>query len=110
MIEEDLFFPGRPPDPPQVSRPTTPIPYFATPPTSAHHLPNGQYHNEHDQRNFGPVATISPAATSPLNHPHALHSTTGTASVLTLPASIRNTDSIDSPNNPDPLHSHSSRP
>jgi hypothetical protein len=105
MIDEDLFFPGRSPDPPQVSRSTTPVP----PPTSAQHLPYGQYRNEHDQRNFGSVATISPAATSPRNHPHALY-TIGTPSVLTLPALIRDTNNIDSPSNSDSLHSDSSRP
>jgi hypothetical protein len=110
MIEEDLFFPGQSPDPPQVSRSTTPIPHFATPPTLTHLLPNGQYGNEHDQHSFGSVATIFPVATSPLNHPHALHSTIGTPSVLTLPASVRNTNNIDSPSNSDPLHSDSSRP
>jgi|SRR6267142_2347 len=110
MIEEDLFFPGRSPDPPQVSRSTTPIPHFVTPPTSTQHLPYGQYRNEHDQRSFGSVATISPAVTSPLNHLHALYSPIGTPSVLTLPVSIRNTNNIDSPSNSDSLHSDSPRP
>ena len=112
MIEEDLFFPGRSPDPPQVSRSPTPIPYFATPPTSTHHLPNGQYHNEYDQRGCsqsGSIATASPTATSPLIYPHTLPSTIGTASVLTLPTSIRNTDTIDLPSNSDLLYSDSSR-
>jgi hypothetical protein len=113
MIEEDLFFPGRSPDPPQVSRSPTPTPCSAAPPTSAHHLSNGPHHNEYDQRSlsqFRSVATTSPVATNPPIYPHNLPNTIGTASVLTLPTSIRNTDTTDFLVNSDLLHSDSSRP
>lgn len=113
MIEEELSFPGRSPDPPQSSRSPTPIRYLTTPPTSTQYLPNGQYHNEYDQRSFsqlGSTTTISPAATSPSIYPHSLPSTIGTASMMTLPTSIRNNDIIDLPGTSDHLHSESSRP
>jgi len=112
MIEEDLYFPGRSPDPPQISRSPTPIRYLTTPPTSTQYLLNGQYHNECDQRSFsqlGSTTTISPAATSP-SYPHSLASTIGTASMMTLPTSIRNNDTIDLLGTSDHLHSESSRP
>jgi hypothetical protein len=110
MIEEDLFFPGRSPDPPQVSRSPTPIPYYSTPLTSTHHLPNGQYHTEHDQRSFGSVTTISPTASNSRNYLHTRQSPVGTASMLTLPASSRNTHNADLSGNSDPRNSDSSRP
>ena len=113
MIEEDLYFPGRSPDPSQISRSPTPIRHLTTPPTSTQYLPNGQYHNEYDQWNLsqlGCTTTIAPTATSPTIYPHTLPSTIGTASMMTLPTSVRNTDTIDLPGNSDYLHSESSRP
>jgi hypothetical protein len=113
MIEEDLYFPGQSPDPLSPSRSPTPIPYFATPPTSAQHSPNGNYHNLNEQRSFsqfGSAATITDAATGPFVYPPSVPSTIGTASALTLPTSIRNTDTINSPGNADILYSDSLRP
>jgi hypothetical protein len=113
MIEEDLYFPGRSPDPPQISQSPTPIRYLTTPPTSTQYLPNGLPHDEYDQRSLsqlGSTTTISPAATSPAIYPPSLPSTIGTTSMMTLPTSIRNVDTIDLLGNSGHLHSENPRP
>jgi hypothetical protein len=112
MIEEDLVFPGESPDPLSPSRSSTPIPCFAMPPTSTHN-PNGKNHNLNEQRSFsqlGSAVTITDAATGPVIYPPSLPSTIGTNSTLTIPTSIRNTNSINLPGNSDILYSDSMRP
>ena len=99
MIEEDLFFPGPSPDPPQLSPEPIPLPYFVTPPTSNCHLPDGQHHNVNDQRSFaqyGSGVTLTATATG----------------ISTLPTSIRNTTDTTNPpsDSADLLYCDSSRP
>jgi hypothetical protein len=113
MIEEDLFFPGRPPDSPSLPRTPTPVPAScpATPPSSIHHLHNE--HNANDKRTVlqhGSSTTANTAASSPLIYLSSPSSTMGSASMLTLPTSIRNTDTVDLSCIFDSLHSDGSRP
>jgi hypothetical protein len=113
MIEEDLFFPGQSPDPLSPSRSPTPIPYSTTPDTSTHYPPNGTYHNLNEQRNlseFGSAVTITDATTGPHIYPPRLPSTIGTTSMLTIPSSIHNTDTINLPGSLDLLYSDNLRP
>ncbi len=113
MIEEDLCFPGQPPDPLSPSRSQTPVPYIVTPPTSSQHPSNGKYHDLNEQRNFsqfGSAVTLTNTTTSPLIYPPTLSTTAGTTSMLTIPTPIRNTDTTNSPGNSDLLYSDSLRP
>ncbi|SRR6266478_3464011 len=113
MIEEDLFFPGQPPDVLSPSRSPTPVPYIATPPTSTQHRSNGKYHDLNEQRNFsqfGSAVTLTDTATGPVIYPPSLPSTIGTTNTLTIPNSIRNTDTINLSSNSDLLYSDSLRP
>jgi hypothetical protein len=113
MIEEDLFFPGQSPDPLSHSRSPTPIPYSATSHTSTHYPANGTYHNLNEQRGFsesGSAVTVTDVATGPHIYPSTLSSTVGTTSILTIPSSINNTDTINLPGSLDLLYSDSLRP
>lgn len=110
MIEEDLLFPGQSPDPLSPSRSSTPVPYTATP---THHPSNGKYHDLNEQRNlsqFGSAVTLTDTTTGPAIYPPPLSSTIGTTSTLTIPTSIRNTDTINSSGNSDLLYSDGLRP
>jgi hypothetical protein len=114
MIEEDLFFPGRPPDSPELSRTPTPVPAScpATPPSSCHHLPNE--HNANDKRNdilqHGSSTMANTSTFSPLIYLSSPPSTMGSASMLTLPTSIRNSDTFNLSGISDSLDSDGSRP
>jgi hypothetical protein len=110
MIEEDLFFPGRSPDASPPSRTTTPIPaaHSTTPRSSSHHLPNE--HNANDKRNFSQHGSTAMADTTTFtrhSHLSSPPSTIRSTSMLTLPTSIGNTDTINSSNS---LHPDGSRP
>jgi hypothetical protein len=109
MIEEDLLFPGQSPDPVSPSRSRTPVPNIATP---THHLSNGKYHdlNERSLSQSGSVVTLTDTTTGPVIYPPPLSSMIGTTSTLTIPTSIRSTDTINSPGSSDLLYSDGLRP
>lgn len=110
MIEEDLYFPGQSPDPLSPSRSPTPVPCIAT---STHHPSDGKYHDLNEQRNFSQfesAVTLTDTTTGPIIYPPRLSSTIGTTNTLTIPTSIRNTDTINSPGNSDLLYSDNLRP
>ena len=110
MIEEDLFFPGKSPDPPSPSRSSTPVPCIATP---IHHPSDGKYHDLNEQQNFSQfesAVTLTDTTIGPVIYPPRLSSTIGTTNTLTIPTSIRSTDNINSPGNSDLLYSDSLRP
>ncbi|KAI0252378.1 hypothetical protein BJV78DRAFT_351287 [Lactifluus subvellereus] len=95
MVEEDLFFPGGSPDSSLPSRTPTPVPASnsVTLPSSSHHLPNE--YNTNDKRNFfqhGSVTTTNTTTLNPLIYSSSPPSTMGSASVMTLPTLLRNTD------------------
>ena len=110
MIEEDLFFPGQPPYPVSPSRSRTPVPNIATP---SHYLSNGKYHDLNEQRNLsqsGSAVTLTDITTGPVIYPPPLSSTIGTSSTLTIPTSIRSTDTLNLPGSSDLLYSDGLRP
>jgi hypothetical protein len=110
MIEEDLFFPGRSPDPSPPSRTPTPIPaaHSTTPPSSSHHLLNE--HSANDKRSFsqrGSTAMADTTTFTPSSHLSSPPSTMRSTSMFTLPTSIDNTDTINLSNS---LHPDGLRP
>jgi hypothetical protein len=113
MIEEDLFFPGASPDSSSPSRTPTPVlvPYAATPPSSTRHLPNG--YDVNDKRNFlqhGSVRTTNTTTFGPRFYSSSPPSAMGSASMTTLPTTIRNIDTANLSGSPNSLYSEGSRP
>jgi hypothetical protein len=110
MIEEDLFFPGQSPDPLPPSRSPTPVPCIATP---THHPSDGKHHDLNEQRNFSQfesTVTLTDTTIGPVIYPPRLSSTIGTTSTMTIPTSIRSTDTINSPGSSELLYSDGLRP